>query len=293
MKITLPLVFILSLLLHCEVLQSQKTPGNIISSGYPNGTLIIIGGGSDDDLIMREFVKYAGGESAKIVFIPTAMDDNELKSDPDFSQIKKSFEKGGVKNITILHTRDKSQANDEKFIEPLKTATGILFGGGRQWRIADGFLNTKAHKEMFNLLDRGGVIAGSSAGATIQGSYLARGDTKNNQIMMGDHEIGLGFLKNVAIDQHVLARNRQFDMFDILKNRPGLLGIGIDENTAIVVKGDVFEVIGKSYVLIYDKSFWSREGSDLKNLPDKSALFYFLKSGDRYNLRERKVIAKE
>jgi len=292
MKITLQLISILFLVCFCEISQSQIIRTDSTSSGYPNGTLIIIGGGSDDDLIMKEFVKYAGGESAKIVYIPTAMDDNELKGDPDFSQIRKSFEKGGMKNITILHTRDKSQANDEKFIEPLKTATGILFGGGRQWRIADGFLNTKAHKEMFNLLDRGGVIAGSSAGATIQGSYLARGDTKNNQIMMGDHEIGLGFLKNVAIDQHVLARNRQFDMFDILKNRPELLGIGIDENTAIVVKGDVFEVIGKSYVLIYDKSFWSREGSDLKNLPDENTLFYFLRSGDRYNLRDRKIITK-
>jgi len=292
MKITLQLISILFLVCFCEISQSQIIRTDSTSSGYPNGTLIIIGGGSDDDLVMKEFVKYAGGESAKIVYIPTAMDDNELKGDPDFSQIKKSFEKGGMKNITILHTRDKSQANDEKFIEPLKTATGILFGGGRQWRIADGFLNTKAHKEMFNLLDRGGVIAGSSAGATIQGSYLARGDTKNNQIMMGDHEIGLGFLKNVAIDQHVLARNRQFDMFDILKNRPELLGIGIDENTAIVVKGDVFEVIGKSYVLIYDKSFWSREGSDLKNLPDENTLFYFLRSGDRYNLRDRKIITK-
>jgi cyanophycinase len=110
--------------------------------------------------------------------------------------------------------------------------------------------------------------------------------------MMGDHETGLGFIKNVAIDQHVLARGRQFDMFDILKKRPELLGIGIDENTAIVVKGDVFEVIGRSYVIIYDKSFWSREGSDLKKLPDENNIFYFLRSGDKYNLRTRKVITK-
>ncbi len=60
------------------------------------------------------------------------------------------------------------------------------FTGGRHWRIADSYLNTKVHEELLKLLDRGGVIAGSSAGATIQGSYLARGDTKNNQIMMGD-----------------------------------------------------------------------------------------------------------
>jgi cyanophycinase len=293
MKITLQLVLILSLLFYCEALQSQIKPANSISSGYQNGTLIIIGGGSIDDVIMKEFRKYSGGDSAKIVVIPTAMDDNELIKDSAFYQIRKSFEKYGFKNITILHTRDSSKANDDKFIEPIKTATGIFFSGGRQWRIADGFLNTKAHQEMFKLLDRGGVIAGTSAGATIQGSYLARGDSKNNQIMMGDHELGLGFIRNVAIDQHVLARNRQFDMFDILEKHPELLGIGIDESTAIVVKRDVFEVIGKSYVVIYDKSFWSREGSDLKNLPDENSIFYFLRSGDKYNLRERKIIIKE
>jgi len=110
--------------------------------------------------------------------------------------------------------------------------------------------------------------------------------------MMGDHEKGFGFIKNIAIDQHVLARNRQFDMFDILKNKPELLGIGIDEGTAAIVKGNVFEVIGKSKVLIYDGTFWSREGSALKTVPEKEKRFYFLQEGDRYNLKERKVILK-
>ncbi len=171
-----------------------------------------------------------------------------------------------------------------------EAATAVFFAGGRQWKIAEGFLNTQAHKEMFKLLDRGGEIAGSSAGATIQGSYLARGDTENNQIMMGNHEQGLGFITNVAIDQHVIARNRHFDMFEILNNRPELLGIGIDENTAIVVQGDLLEVHGESYVLIYDNSFWSREGSELKKLPEESSLFCFLRAGDRYNLLKRKII---
>jgi cyanophycinase len=238
---------------------------------------------------MKEFIKYAGGDAAKIVVIPTA---GVVDKPIDTLRIKAGFEKYGITDITILHTSDSSLANKKMFIKPLKIATGLFFTGGRQWRIADGFLNTKAHREMFKLLDRGGVIAGSSAGATIQGSYLARGDSKNNQIMMGDHEIGLGFISNIAIDQHVIARNRQFDMFDILNNRPDLLGIGIDERTAIVVKGDVFEVIGDSYVTIYDKTFWSREGAELKHLPTKNKLFYFLRNGDSYNLRERKVIEK-
>lgn len=110
--------------------------------------------------------------------------------------------------------------------------------------------------------------------------------------MMGDHEVGLEFISNTAIDQHVIARNRQFDMFTILRNRPELLGVGIDESTAIVVRGGAFEVIGESYVIIYDNSFWSREGSNLKQLPNNNEMFYYLRSGDEYNLRERKVIGK-
>ena len=69
-----------------------------------------------------------------------------------------------------------------------------------------------------------------------------------------------------------------------------MLGIGIDEGTAIVVKGNQFEVIGESYVLIYDNTFWSREGSKLKNLPSKEHLFYMLKKGDKYNMFSRKRI---
>lgn len=272
-------------------LQSQNIT-NGLTHGYEKGTIIGIGGGRDDDLVINEFKNYAGGDSAKIVVIPTALPQEYLEKDSTLFKMKQWFENYGFDNVIILHTSNSEDANNDDFIEPIKTATGIFFTGGRQWRIADIFLNTKAHEEMFKLLDRGGVIAGSSAGATILGSYLARGDTKNNQIMMGDHETGLAFICNIAIDQHVLARNRQFDMFEILERRPELLGIGIDENTAIVVQGDTLQVIGKSYVLIYDKSFWSREGMNLKNIPNENDLFYFLQSGDKYNLRERKMIEK-
>ncbi len=283
-----PFIF-LSFLFFSSCSVNSQPLNNNITQGYQKGTLIIIGGGNSG-IFMDEFKQLAGGDAAKLVVIPTAIPDNYLKDESAFSQIKKDFERYGFSHVSVLHTRDSSQANDDKFIEPLKTATALYFMGGRQWRIADGFLNTKAHQEMFKLLDRGGVIAGSSAGATIQGSYLARGDSKNNQIMMGDHEVGLGFVSNIAIDQHVIARNRQFDMFDILSNRPELLGIGIDESTAIIVKGDVFEVVGESYVVVYDKSFWSREGSDLKNLPNENNLFYYLRDGDKYNMRERVII---
>lgn len=287
MKISFVL-FITLLLPIVSIAQENK-----VTTGNENGTLIAIGGGDIGHTnIMKEFRKLAGGDSAKIVVIPTAfVRDNEI----DTLLLKRNFKEYGIPNFTVLHTNDSTEVNTDDFVKPIKEATGIYFTGGRHWRIADSYLNTKVHKELLKLLDRGGVIAGSSAGATIQGSYLARGDTKNNQIMMGDHEIGFGFISNIAIDQHVLSRNRQFDMFTILEKKPELLGVGIDESTAIVVKGDILEVIGESYVIIYDKSFWSIEHNPFdeetqKELPNKNQLFYFLKSGDKYNLRDRKVI---
>jgi len=258
---------------------SQETTGPI------NGSLIVVGGGRMDESIVEKFIELAGGLDANIVVVPTAAGAESY--DENSARI---FTEYGATNITVLHTYDPKEANTDKFIEPLKNATAVWFGGGRQWRLVDSYAGTKTEEMFWEVLNKGGVIGGSSAGATIQGSYLARGDTRNNQIMMGDHEQGFGFITNMAIDQHVIARNRQFDMFDILKNKPELLGISIDEGTAIVVQGNEFEVIGRSYVIMYDGTFWSREGSSLKNLPTKENLFYFLRSGDRYNLSERKVI---
>ena len=95
--------------------------------------------------------------------------------------------------------------------------------------------------------------------------------------MMGDHEEGFGFLRNTAIDQHLLRRNRQFDLIEIIEAKPELLGIGLDENTGIVVRGDRFRVIGESYVAIYD------HGRSMAN----GGRFYFLSPGDFYDLKER------
>ena len=164
-------------------------------------------------------------------------------------------------------------------MQPLLEARGVWFPGGRQWRLADAYLGTKVHDELWALLGRGGVIGGSSAGAPLQGSYLARGDTATNTVMMGDHEVGLGFLRNVAIDQHLLRRNRQFDLLEVITAHPELLGIGLDENTGIIVQGDEFEVIGASYVVIYDA----------ERQLDSGGQFYFLAPGDRYNLKAREA----
>lgn len=282
----------LSLFLSTQVLSQSESNASsraLETRGPAKGKLLIIGGGAGN-FFYDKFMDLAGGPDAPIVVIPTALTSDILSSE-DLERFRNSFVKRGFNNVTVLHTRDRKVANSAAFYEPLKRASGVWFSGGRQWRHADSYLDTKTHEAFFELLDRGGVIAGSSAGATIQGSYLARGDTRSNTIMMGDHEEGLGFLSNVAIDQHLFARNRQFDLFEILHNKPALLGIGLDENTGILVEGDRFTVIGQSYVVMYDGTRWSAERDTIYKLPDRSYQFYLLDDGDQYDLINRKVIS--
>lgn len=264
----------LSLALALAALPLAPVPAQEI--GPATGSLVIVGGGQLDTSIFERFLQLAGGADAPIVVIPTAGGADEYGA---YWAGLRGLKAAGATNLTILHTTDRAEANTDAFVAPIRTARGVWFSGGRQWRLADSYLGTKTHEELWALLGRGGVIGGSSAGATIQGSYLARGDTRSNTIMMGDHVEGMGFLKNTAIDQHLLRRNRQFDLLEIVKAHPALLGIGIDENTAIIVEGDRFTVMGAGYVAIYDH----------ERALDSGGPFYFLAPGDRFDLKRRQA----
>ncbi|KAI4684998.1 uncharacterized protein J4E88_004441 [Alternaria novae-zelandiae] len=257
---------------------------------YENGHLVIVGGNLQSESIYQRIIALAGGPNASIVVVPTA--GGEDTYDQNFTTAV-AFRKYGANNVTVLHTYDPAVADTDEFVAPLLSAKGIFFGGGRQWRLVDAYAGTKAEAAFQDVLDAGGVISGSSAGASIIGSFLARGDTANNTIMIGDHTVGFGYLKNSAIDQHVLVRNRHFDMFEILNAYPELLGLAIDEDTALVVNKNEMEVIGSTYALVYDGGFWSREGSWERPLPPSNARFYFLREGDRYDLGARAVIEPE
>ena len=129
-------------------------------------------------------------------------------------------------------------------------------------------------KEMFNLLDRGGVIGGGSAGASIQASYMVRGSSSpdDNTIMMAPgHEVGFGFFRNTAIDQHVDARGRENDMAVVMKAHPELLGIGLDQSTSITVHGDMLTVNGPDRVAIWDGKEHDGRG------------YFYLRIGDSLN----------
>jgi len=269
------------------------------ASGPSRGHLILRGGGEVEqgEPTVARFVELLGGADQPVVYIPTASPDFGLSG--DFATgLTSTLKAHGLTNVTILHTRDRTEADSATFVEPIRASRGVWIGGGRHCRLADAYLHTRTHEELSALLQRGGVVAGGSAGATIQGSYLIRGDSYAhdpddklpNLILMGDHEEGFGFLSNTVIDQHVLARNRLFDIPVVQEEHPDLLGLGIDEHTAIVVSGEQFEVVGKSYVAVYDGTSWSE---DRGKVTDTDEPFYLLGHGKRYDLRTGEIFEPE
>ena len=254
--------------------------------GPAKGALVIVGGGKINDEIWGKYLALAGGPNAHVVVVPTAAEDSAATGERTVKRLREL----GIKHVTVLHTRDPKVANTAQFVAPLKKATAVWFDGGRQWRLADAYLNTLAHQEFRALLDRGGVIGGTSAGATIQGSFMVRGDTKGNTLMVGDHTEGLGFIRNVTIDQHLLRRNRQFDLVEVIRQRPDLLGIGLNEGAAIVVQQNAFQVLGTSYVAIYDANQLSGNAKSPSGEYGTSGPFYYLGNGQRFDLQSRRVI---
>ncbi|HJZ54157.1 MAG TPA: cyanophycinase [Gemmataceae bacterium] len=241
------------------------------------GSLVIIGGGGTTPEIMNTFFERAGGKDALIVVIPTA-DEGNIPEDPGDA---KYLRKWGATNVKVLHTRDRKRADDPAFSEVLLKAGGGWFGGGRQWRFVDAYEGTLTEKRFHTVLARGGVIGGSSAGASIQSEYMPRGHPLGNTVMAAEgYERGFGFLPGVAVDQHFFARKRPRDMTGLMKLYPQYLGIGIDEATAIVVSGSTAEVIGKSKVAFYDTRKQSDGEKDYEELT----------AGEKYDLKKRERI---
>jgi cyanophycinase len=265
------------------------TPAQQASTEYgpPKGTLVIVGGGSTEGTgIMERFIELGGGVDGKFVVVPTAggnrTADGQVRQYTE-SQVIASWQRRGVKNVKMLHAHDPAVANTEVFVQPLREATAVWFNGGRQWNIVDSYAGTLTYKEFHKVLGRGGVIGGSSAGATIQGHYLVRGDTSGPNVMMTEepnHQNGFAFLRRSAIDQHIDARNRWDDLVPVIKKYPDLLGIGLSEGTAIIVNGDRFEVMGKWKVSVHDTT--------RKNQPWEKT-FFVLSPGDAYDMKARKA----
>jgi cyanophycinase len=255
--------------------------------GPAKGTLVIVGGGSTKDTgIIEKFIELAGGPNARFVIVPTAGGNKTANGAVRIYEEEKvvaSWKKRGLTNVRMLHTHDPKIADTQEFVRPLREANAVWFDGGRQWNIVDSYRNTLTCREFHKVLERGGVIAGSSAGATIQGDYLVRGAIAGPDIVMTpekEHERGFGFLRKTAIDQHINTRGRWDDLIPVIKKYPNLLGIGLSEGTAIVVNGDRFEVMGAWKVAVHDNARlyqpWEKP-------------YYVLSAGDVYNMKTRRI----
>ena len=195
------------------------------ASAVNKGFVIAMGGGNGTPEIYEKWRTLSGGTNAHVVLIPTANNPGDDIA-PVLEGLRQVF---GIQDVSVLDTKDRAKANSAEFAAPLKQATFVFIDGGRQWRLADAYLGTRVERELRNVLKRGGVIAGSSAGASSLASYLVRGDPKSPEVMMAKgHERGFGFLANSAIDQHVSERHRERDMEPVVAAHPKLPGIGID-----------------------------------------------------------------
>ncbi len=248
--------------------------------GPRRGAVLAAGGGDLGRDIYRRFLSLAGGPEARIVLIPTAGAED---GSHDAWTALEELRDAGARRIEVLHTRNRKIAEMDAFAGPLRDADGVWISGGRQYRLMDVYLGTRTHEELQGVLDRGGIIGGNSAGASVLASYLVRGGTGGNEIVVDkDRTDGFGFLRGIALDQHLLARGRETDLISVLKQHPELLGVGLDEGTAIVVRADLLSVLGPGRVAIYDFT------DPLALIPLR-----YLKRGAVYDLGARLIVASE
>ena len=223
------------------------------------GSLIIVGGGDTPASVQQRFIELAGGAgNAKIAVFPMA----SLKSDEEANEVVADFQKLGAE--THLVNFNRQRANRESTERYLEQFTGYWFSGGDQSRLASLLLGTKALDSLYRRYKEGAVIGGTSAGASVMSSVMLTGkrrsprspeDGELQNIARGMQEVseGFGFFKGAIVDQHFMRRARYNRLISAILDHPQLLGVGIDEQTALLVHPDgLWEVIGSYYVKVFD-----------------------------------------
>lgn len=266
-----------------------------MASSKNQGQLVIIGGAEDkegDCKILREFLRRAGGIKARIVvmtaatLLPGEVGDNYIRV----------FERLGAANVQVVDTQRREDANNSNYLEAIEQATGVFFTGGEQARIVSSLKDTKLDTAIHKRFSEGIVIGGTSAGAAMMPDMMIiEGDSQTNPrvdvVAMGP---GMGFLPGVVIDQHFAQRGRLGRLVSALLLQPAVLGFGIDENTAIVVTGDEFEVIGEGAITVIDESEKTHDNLDglLKDegLAICGVKLHILPHGYRFNLKTRQPV---
>jgi cyanophycinase len=262
------------------------------------GTLVIIGGAEDkegDCEILREFVRLAGGKHARIVVITVA---TELPVEVGSTYIE-VFHRLGVEDVRVLDVSNREAASRNSAVQTIEHATGVFFTGGDQIRITKLLGGTRIDASLHKGLENGLVLAGTSAGASMMSStMIVEGAAETNpKIGIVNMAPGMEFIQGVVIDQHFAQRGRLGRLLSAVAQYPHHLGLGIDENTAVVVEGLSFRVIGAGAVsvvdagsLLYSNLPHIQKGDDLALCGVK---LHILPAGYRFHLRDRTPILEE
>jgi cyanophycinase len=208
------------------------------------GALFILGGGMTCQVMYDEYFRIAGGRGARVIHIPSAT--RTFEEIPDLRAYYYEFYEQNPASFAFLHTYDRAVAAGPGFAEPLNSATGVWFGGGSQNLLAELFLDTEVVPAIHRVLDRGGIVAGTSSGAAIMAdAMICRG--------YEEVELGRGFAlyPRAIIDSHFTGRQRQKRLPRAVLQRPDHIGVGVDEKSALVVHGNRVGVIG-----LLGKSVW-------------------------------------
>ena len=259
------------------------------------GQLVIIGGAEDKEKeckVLREFVRCAEGVDARIV-VMTAATELPREVGEDYIRV---FKRLGVEDVRIVDTVTREDASSSTALEAIEKATGVFFTGGDQARITSILKDTEIDAAIHKRYSEGIVVAGTSAGAAVMPDVMiVEGESETNpRIEVVEMGPGMGFLPGVVIDQHFSQRGRLGRLIAALAQQPAVLGFGIDENTALVVSNDQFEVVGEGAVTVVDQSemTYSNIGGILKDeaLAVCGAKLHILPQGYKFDLKTRKPI---
>lgn len=272
------------------------------------GTLIPIGGNEDkgikddenyslefiDEGILSHVVREAGGIDANIVVIPTA---SSIPAEVGENYIK-AFSKLGCKNVRILDIRSKEESEKQASIDLIKSANCVMFSGGNQSKITDIFGGTTIHAILMNRYktETGFVIAGTSAGAMAMATEMIAGGSATEAFVKGAVSMykGLGLIPELIIDTHFIKRGRFGRQSEAIAKFPDLLGIGLAEDTGMIIKnGNDCTIIGSGMVIIFDGSKLTHNNEKILNdgtpMTMANLTVHVLSNGDSYDIKNRKV----
>jgi cyanophycinase len=253
-----------------------------------------IGGAEDkfqDKIILSTFAQLAGGPTARVAIVPTA---SSIESAGE--RYKALFLGLGVHSAEVVFISDRDDANDEENLEALNDATGIFLTGGNQMRLSTIVGGTKASALVRDRNDAGAIIAGTSAGASILSSHMvafgASGEVPKQR--MAQMVAGFGLVPELIIDQHFRQRDRIGRLLMFVASNPGLLGVGVDEDTAALISSNnVLEVIGRNSVTIVDGTNMYSDIFQVKahgGITISGAQLHILTAGRRFDLKSRRLL---